>query len=229
MPLDQAHFSHDAAAILKDGRLAFAKGVHDLKALDRGIGGLHRFEPTHWLDQLFQLAVIGFDNDAHQPVRSAAGETAPSAPVLVAGSGAPGSDQLFSAGLEGERPSPALVVAPLVPQQFPVVASLSPFSGVRAPAADGSAFELTLSGQSWTELTDGNGARVAFGTLQAGSRSFGGQAPYTLLLGNASVAQLRIGGQLLERQRRPSRATTGPLCFASTANGMAGKLQICRD
>ncbi len=37
-PLDQAHFSHDATAVLKDGGLALAQGVHDLEALDRDVG-----------------------------------------------------------------------------------------------------------------------------------------------------------------------------------------------
>jgi hypothetical protein len=62
LPLDETHFSHDATAILEERGLAFAQGVHDLEALDRGVGGLHGFEATHRLDQLFQLAVIGLDD-----------------------------------------------------------------------------------------------------------------------------------------------------------------------
>ncbi len=58
LPLDQAHFSHYAAAILEERGLAFAQGVHDLEALDRGVGSLHGLEDAHGLDQLFQLAVI---------------------------------------------------------------------------------------------------------------------------------------------------------------------------
>lgn len=62
LSLDQTHFSHDTAAILEDGRLTFAKGVHDLESLDRRIRRLQSLESTHWLDQLFQLAVISFDH-----------------------------------------------------------------------------------------------------------------------------------------------------------------------
>ena len=62
LPLDQAHLSHDATAILPWGRLALSKRVHNLETLDRGIGCLQRFKAAHRLDQLFQFAMIGFNH-----------------------------------------------------------------------------------------------------------------------------------------------------------------------
>ena len=59
---DQAHFSHDAILVLPGLGLPLFEGVHNLKALQGGVGGFHRFEPGRWLDQSFELAVIGLDD-----------------------------------------------------------------------------------------------------------------------------------------------------------------------
>ena len=39
-------------------RLTLSQGAHNLKSLDGRIRCFHRFGPTHWPDQLLQLAMI---------------------------------------------------------------------------------------------------------------------------------------------------------------------------
>ena len=37
-------------------------GTHHFESLDGRVGSLHRLETSHWTNQLFQLAMIGFDD-----------------------------------------------------------------------------------------------------------------------------------------------------------------------
>ena len=50
------------ACEVEDRRLTFAERTHRLKALDRRVGCLHRFETAHRPNQLLQLAVVGLDD-----------------------------------------------------------------------------------------------------------------------------------------------------------------------
>lgn len=59
---------HDArltakiARAIEHGGLPLAQRPHHLEALDRGIGRLHRLEPTPRTDELLELAVIRLDD-----------------------------------------------------------------------------------------------------------------------------------------------------------------------
>jgi hypothetical protein len=52
----------DVAREVEDRRLALVERTHHLKALDRRVGRLHRFETAHRPNQLLELAVVGFDD-----------------------------------------------------------------------------------------------------------------------------------------------------------------------
>jgi cytoskeleton protein RodZ len=145
--------------------------------------------------------VIGFDNDnqkralapqetlesvetSAERVAAQAGEaeSSPELPVAAA------SESLIA------QPAYANPTVPRSPEQAPVLASLTPF---RNDAATAGAFVLNLSAQSWTEITDATGRRVAYGILN-GVHSIEGEAPFVVLLGNAGAAQLSVGGQALD-------------------------------
>jgi len=59
---DHALFTDGVAGQVEGQGLPFSQGAHDLKSLDRGIGRFHRLKPAHRFDQLFQIAVVGFDD-----------------------------------------------------------------------------------------------------------------------------------------------------------------------
>ena len=52
----------DVAGHVEYPRLALAQGSHDLEALDRRVGRLHRLEASYRADQNLEFAVIGFDD-----------------------------------------------------------------------------------------------------------------------------------------------------------------------
>jgi len=60
--LDQTRLANDVAREVEDRRLTLAQRTHHLKALDRRIGRLHRFETPHRPDQLLELAMVGLDD-----------------------------------------------------------------------------------------------------------------------------------------------------------------------
>lgn len=61
VPMNQADFTQYSSFVTPRGSLAFAQGAHDLKSLESGVSGFHGLEAERWLDEPFQLAVIGFD------------------------------------------------------------------------------------------------------------------------------------------------------------------------
>ncbi len=60
--LDQARLANNVAREVENRRLTFAECTHHLKALDRRVGRLHRFEPAHRPNQLLELTVVGLDD-----------------------------------------------------------------------------------------------------------------------------------------------------------------------
>lgn len=66
-----------------------------------------------------------------------------------------------------------------------------------APAAiDEVKLALEFSGECWTEITDAGGRRLFFDLGRAGRRvSVGGQAPLSVLFGNADNVQVRVNGE----------------------------------
>ena len=61
-PLDDPRLADDAALEGKSPSLTLAQRPHDLEALDRGVGCLHRLEAAHGADQLLELAVVSLDD-----------------------------------------------------------------------------------------------------------------------------------------------------------------------
>ena len=90
--------------------------------------------------------------------------------------------------------------------QAPVVAvattdapATTPAAGEAAPAtmvvASGSDLVFTLSGESWMQVRDADGATLYMGTSGAGTtRTVSGKAPFSLVIGNATNVNLQRGG-----------------------------------
>ncbi len=66
------------------------------------------------------------------------------------------------------------------------------------PAAGG-LLRLSLAEESWVEIYDASGAQLEFGLKAAGTvRSYGGAAPWRLVLGNAPAATITLAGNAVE-------------------------------
>ncbi len=88
--------------------------------------------------------------------------------------------------------SPALPeVAPL-----PEVSLAEP---VVVEAVMAAAVVISFSGDCWVDIKGANGSYRWFGSKKAGDQLvLGGEAPYTLLLGNAAVSSIEIGGEAFD-------------------------------
>ena len=61
---------------------------------------------------------------------------------------------------------------------------------------------VRLSADSWVAIRDASGQRLVYGTLAAGTvRSVRGQAPFALVLGNSTAAQVEFNGQTVEHSK----------------------------
>ncbi len=54
--------------------------------------------------------------------------------------------------------------------------------------------ELELEEDSWVDIRDANGVRIAYDLAEAGHHRFEGEAPFTVLLGRAASARVSIDG-----------------------------------
>ena len=92
------------------------------------------------------------------------------------------------------------------PAESPLMASFTPFTNPqRAPAPDtaqnaavgsGQLVRLTLNEASWVEIVDGDGKRLEYATLPAGTvRSYSGEKPLDVRLGNTNGARFEVNGQ----------------------------------
>ncbi len=98
-------------------------------------------------------------------------------------------------------------VGPPAPMEQAVMASFTPFYGpsrttptVAAPVAPAAVHAtglvLSVSGDSWVEVTAPDGSRLVHELMRAGSeRQFNPAHVAQVLLGNASVVQVRLNGQ----------------------------------
>jgi len=129
----------------------------------------------------------------------------------VVQSGAAGVERDSSRG-ERPDPSPAGHVSasalPLSPLR-PAVQEVAPSSSetltesvatteelLQATGSPLAALELELLGDSWIEIHDADGQRLEYDLLRAGqSRSYEGQAPFTVLIGRANAVSLSINGE----------------------------------
>lgn len=149
--------------------------------------------------------IIGFDSDSQRQI---AAVPPPAAPVQPGPASSAAStertDGLLAAGMEAASDrseltddSARLIDTPTPPA--PVMASMAPFStAAAAPDPDSRSLALDLAGTSWVEVYDRHSQRVAFGTLPPGLHQFVGEPPLLVLLGNATGATVRVGGQRVD-------------------------------
>jgi cytoskeleton protein RodZ len=87
-----------------------------------------------------------------------------------------------------EPPAPAAAGSGAAPASSPSAAL--PGSGPQAR------LDLSFSGASWVEISDGKGRRLLHGLIEGGSsRTLTGSAPLIVVLGNAPAVTLRLNGQ----------------------------------
>jgi cytoskeleton protein RodZ len=98
----------------------------------------------------------------------------------------------------------------------------SPESGGASPGSGTSGFlEIRFDGPCWLEVYDASGTRLAFELARAGSaRAFEGGGPWRVILGNARVARLSVGGRPLSIP--PSFIVRDIALVSVTADGEIG-------
>ena len=110
-------------------------------------------------------------------------------------------------------PQGDVVRANPTPREVPAMASLTPFysqnrtSDALAPVAppliaepvDEGALRLQFSGDSWVEVLDHDGGRLAFGLMRAGeTREFDPGRVARISLGNSSAVEVRMNGAVMD-------------------------------
>lgn len=64
------------------------------------------------------------------------------------------------------------------------------------PGANAGTVELSFTGPCWVDIRDATGEVLLFGEMSRDDREvLGGEPPYSLVLGNASAVEVRVGGQ----------------------------------
>lgn len=88
-----------------------------------------------------------------------------------------------------------------VAEELPVMASLNPFrvagdSGTAKPVVEDSVLSLSFTQDSWIEVRDQAGKRLAYQVIRSGEkRSFSEGAPFSVLIGNARGVSADIAGK----------------------------------
>jgi cytoskeleton protein RodZ len=122
-----------------------------------------------------------------QATSSAAVQTAPYSPV-------PGAPSVLSQTSVNPLPIPASQL--LVSNEPAIAAGLGQLPSVSAPSEK---LAIAVTGTVWVELTDATGRRLEYNNLSSGARkSYSGQAPYSLKLGNAPNATLSVSGTKID-------------------------------
>ncbi len=87
--------------------------------------------------------------------------------------------------------APATPATEVESSEVPLVSSTA-----EEPIEAASAVVISFSGPCWVDVKGANGSYRWFGNQKAGAKlALGGQAPYTLLLGNASVVSIKVNGE----------------------------------
>jgi cytoskeleton protein RodZ len=88
------------------------------------------------------------------------------------------------------------VTAPSAPAAGDAPAADADADDARAAAAALIPLAFAFDGESWTEVTDGRGERLAYGLNAAGrTLTVRGEPPFTVVLGNAGSVRLRVDGE----------------------------------
>jgi len=139
--------------------------------------------PQQWIVQTRPSA----DSASSSASASAPGDFATAAPAPAGAEAASAVAPLSMAGLAEP------VVAPVADAASATAASEAPASASAAPE---SLIELKVSGESWIEVLDANGAMLLQRKLEAGEFvGLDGTPPFRLKIGNAVVTRLSYRGQ----------------------------------
>jgi cytoskeleton protein RodZ len=118
-----------------------------------------------------------------QATPNGADQTPPFSPI-------PGAPSVLSQTSIDALPIPA--PQSLVSSEPAIAAGLGQLPSVGAPSEK---LAIAVTGTVWVELTDATGRRLEYNNLSSGARkSYSGQAPYSLKLGNAPNATLSVSG-----------------------------------
>ena len=138
-----------------------------------------------------------------------------------AAGGASGKDGSFNGWAEGTRPANTHFKASVAPLELAhdgagangrriaesAWAAVTRTEEVTIPATGAKndlskgdlSLEIFTSADSWLEITDASGQQVEMDLLRAGSRrSYGGRAPFSLLIGRASSVELTMNGDKVD-------------------------------
>lgn len=84
-------------------------------------------------------------------------------------------------------------------QQPEVILNATPQAPLTQAATEQNLLDLSVSADSWVEITDASGVQLEMDLLRAGSeKSYQGQAPFRLVFGRASAVKLNIDGDLVD-------------------------------
>ncbi len=112
-------------------------------------------------------------------------------PPEAAGNEAPPAAATETAPLAAADPAPPAAPVQAAPATTPPPASV--------PRTSGTLMTITATGESWVEVTNGQGAVVTQRVLRPGDAiDFSSSPPYSVVLGRADAAQVTVRGRPLE-------------------------------
>lgn len=158
---------------------------------------------VHWL--VSNTPQLGFPEPTKSgpialetPDQTAPAETAASAAKPAASQAEPAGEPL---GPLAQTDSEAAT------DELPVMASLNPFrvgssSPTEASVSAASVLSLNFTQDSWVEIRDQSGKKLAYEVIRAGEkRSFSDGAPFSVLIGNARGVRADVGGKDVELEQ----------------------------
>lgn len=105
--------------------------------------------------------------------------------------------------VESAAPSLAEATAPPSPAAPAASARPSPEDSIPSTVGQGpDQLTVRISKDSWVAIRDASGQRLIYGNLSAGTvKTLRGEAPFALVLGNASAAQVEFNGQSVDHSK----------------------------
>lgn len=166
----------------------------------------HRVPDLPWPALLVAVAVLGAAVAAGWWLwqsRSAAGDAQAEQTAVPASTAQPASGEVPAALDQQPDYVPPAAPAEGVPspddEAAPATGPESATPGEPPAAATTGSLVIEFTGPCWLEVYDAAGERLAFELVVAGdSRSFGGPAPWRVLLGNVGAARVSIDGSVVQ-------------------------------
>jgi cytoskeleton protein RodZ len=73
---------------------------------------------------------------------------------------------------------------------------------------------MQFSADCWVEVKDANGERLAYGIIKANEvRTLNGEMPFSITLGNAAAAQIKLDGRSVDRSVYLDKSSGGVARF----------------